>query len=469
MKRLPAAQRQQPASAPLPPAKFPKVVDTTHTSVPQTLVPLQPASAASSSTAPLQRKVSKVSESSAPTATDTHVHAFVSVDLPASSTTLRARTRPVQFPANGPAAQRQQSDATTPPAPVPNFPAHDPAASDAVDSRQLTSLPTSATLHPQSSSTTLCRRPRAFINPANSCYINAALQACFALDPLRALLTELIDRVPSDVMHVFWPVATQQHAHEQRRKALHVGTGTMTWRLAVTCKASFQPPLSTPLMPYLFTDVFYDGSQQDVTEFLQRVLFQDVDGLLSALFTGGERNWMQCTVCRHDAPSQYADFPSLQLPILTSQGAPILSVTEALENYFLRDLAPRDIDFHCRNCGSRDTPMSCKTCTLPPRVLMLTLTRTCPYRGPHGINHRVTPCETLQFEDAMYTLSSVIMHQGPSIHAGHYTCLVHHPNAEHPWWYYDDHRCRPATAADRLTSDTLRSYVAVYQQVGAPA
>ena len=273
--------------------------------------------------------------------------------------------------------------------------------------------------------------------------------------------------VSSDVMNVFWPVAKQQESNDHRRRSMHLGVGSLSSRLAVTCKASFEPPFLSPVMPYLLTDLFYDGSQQDVHEFLQRLLIWGADNPFLDFFSGGERRWHRCRACGHEAPPTFENFHGLQLPIVTDAGAPIVTVAAAVEHYFAAHLAEEALIFRCGHCSSEDTPLQCRSCTLEPTVLFVTLRRTDTHRGQQGVYHRVVPSETLQLGDATYTLFSVIQHQGPSIHAGHYTCLARYPDAEQPWWKYDDATLTAATPDQLLTSETQRSYVAFYQRVPA--
>ena len=93
------------------------------------------------------------------------------------------------------------------------------------------------------------------------------------------------------------------------------------------------------------------------------------------------------------------------------------------------------------------------------------------YDGPHGINHSVEATEALDFQGQPYDLRSVVVHLGPSVHAGHYFAVTRHATDTGTWWLYNDAERREATPEQisivglwPRTGDQMKSYVLFYEK-----
>ena len=112
-----------------------------------------------------------------------------------------------------------------------------------------------------------------------------------------------------------------------------------------------------------------------------------------------------------------------------------------------------------------------------PKLLALALPRF--RESDNGILKRHDPYYVLQpnlafptFDDDAFSLTStnfrlqaVIIHDGPSIHQGHYRCVLHH--SSDMWWLKDDNR----SAVKRAFTDALelcrrKAFVLLYTRAG---
>ena len=79
--------------------------------------------------------------------------------------------------------------------------------------------------------------------------------------------THSADREPLE------PIALNIVREKSRRIALFNKPDTNEQRLAATFMAALTPPQSSSQRPYLLTDLYYGGHQEDAQEFISRLLF----------------------------------------------------------------------------------------------------------------------------------------------------------------------------------------------------
>ena len=108
--------------------------------------------------------------------------------------------------------------------------------------------------------------------------------------------------------------------------------------LAVTFGVAFSQPFTVPCSPYIFTDYFYHGRQEDAAEFLTRfALDPAASQSLARLFRGEMRVTRQCldSNCMHMHAPRLETFQGLSLSLLGNvPGAPAFgTVQEALGDY----------------------------------------------------------------------------------------------------------------------------------------
>jgi len=239
--------------------------------------------------------------------------------------------------------------------------------------------------------------------------------------------------------------------------------------LAATLGLALTEPLTWPLTPYLFTDLFYVGDRDDAAEFVVRVLHRDQTPGLWALRHGRWEQYLRCraTGCGHRRLSEGEDFGALFLP-LTPKGVVVASVQEAVDEY----LPDEDVEFDdkpCQRCGAVGVFCKEHEFTRLPPVLILFLNR---WTGPSASEAILTPIETtveLRFKGRDYRLRSVVAHLGPTPSAGHYVTVARHDTSHDVWWLYDDDRRVMATEEQRATTceyrgwGPMQSYMVVYE------
>jgi ubiquitin C-terminal hydrolase len=234
------------------------------------------------------------------------------------------------------------------------------------------------------------------------------------------------------------------------------------------------------LCPYLVTDHFYAGWQEDAGELLARHFLNSECAPVVADAVRGERSEvLKCTACGHRSLCGHDPFHEVQLPILSEDAvdAQFRSVGEALSEYMRGDLVFRAEC--CDGCGASNGQYE----KLPefvalPQVLVLVLKRwrvTSDGRGGHCqlcVPHSVRADRHLLLQGQDYDLKSSIIHLGSSADRGHYIAVARHPTSGGDWWLYDDGLRRLALPEEVLGEGKYRStrdmktYVLFYEKGG---
>ena len=321
-------------------------------------------------------------------------------------------------------------------------------------------------------------KPRPFSNLSNSCYINAGVMACFGVQAFREILSNVYTTRKRRLdAHLLTAAVNPALNIDLRIKEKEDPRSIHEERLAVTFKATFEPKTGQPLVPRLFTNMFYDHedhTQEDVMEFLLRSVLNSGERhapLLGNACRGIDAPRLECKQCTYHRGAAPEAFNMLPIPVRKNDGSLISSVQEALTAYFeVEDVC---VDPGCLNntCALYNMP-KCRLnkfhrVSVHPQVLVLQLVR---WQGAGaGLLHTVVPEQKITLQGERYHLKSLICHVGNTINGGHYTCRIHFPAAGGTWWYYNDAVRRLATEADMRTSEREKSYVLMYERCNVHA
>ena len=315
-------------------------------------------------------------------------------------------------------------------------------------------------------------KPRAFYNAlhevggAGSCWINAALQALLNPPAFKRILEQLWCETSS-------PTRAQLHqisgVHRRIAAAVVEAPPLLNHqdRLSATLCAAHTAPRTEAMTPYLFTDVFYEGVQDDAAELISRLLHPTEAPLLFEAVRGRMDQFLECTnlACKHSRPTEGERFASLQLPLRTLEGVCVQSVQEAVDAYMPPEIV--HIREPCAHCGSTEF-LKTHAVVHWPKVLIIFLNR---WDG-HGaaIIHSIEASTTLNFKGAAYNLCATVCHLGPAPDAGHYVALAWHATNHGEWWLYDDARRTIATDQQVTTLcgyrhwGPMQCYVLIYER-----
>ena len=182
----------------------------------------------------------------------------------------------------------------------------------------------------------MATRAVGFRNLGTSCFLNAGLQALFGV---RDLVKSIADGGTTD------EVALQR----------------LLARMADTHQA---------VMPAEITNRYYHGRQEDITEFLGKILEKCVG--CHEFLCGKERCSFQCQHCGYRRSLQVENFQTIQLPILDMN-----SVQEALNAYLSRTTITDDAQDWCclttnclDNALAEDSPLHVSCIESWPKVLV---------------------------------------------------------------------------------------------------
>ena len=321
-------------------------------------------------------------------------------------------------------------------------------------------------------------KPRPFANAlgvwgAGSCYLNAALQLLFSSPRIQLTLSCLISawRDPSTFSQRLWRFCTLASLPEIR--ASH-RDATRTWddnTLALTFAAAMQA--RTPagqslrgrsLFPALFLKEFYDGNQEDASDFLMQCLSQcpltqqHCEGRYSEAF-------FQCATCRTTAtthaPEDERIFTTLQIQVQDPDtGRPCSTFEQALRHLGTEKL---DDDFRgrCTNasCGRRWSHKIRTVHHLPDTLVLLLNSWENVAAGRNTELHRI-PClmpipNILTFHNSTYLLHGVIYQHGNTPKSGHYVAVTRHGRGAEPFFVYNDQHRQNVPQATLSCSMTL--------------
>ena len=191
------------------------------------------------------------------------------------------------------------------------------------------------------------------------------------------------------------------------------------------------------------------GVQQDAQEFNKLILTfledqlqhspdQSLHGLVQKHFRGEFCYSTICQSCKQPSQSSHNKYPFYELELNLKP-----TLAESLADYVQSDYLEGDNQYLCENCnGKRDATRQIALRSLPP-VLTLQLLRFVfdPVTfGKKKVTSSITFPEVLDMSpyvnkdggeggssgggDMKYRLTAVLMHTGPSAHAGHYTARI---------------------------------------------
>ncbi|CAE7271115.1 PIF1 [Symbiodinium sp. CCMP2592] len=235
----------------------------------------------------------------------------------------------------------------------------------------------------------------AFANAGNSCFVNAGLQAMFALPGFDALQPT---------------TATERALLATRSKA----------------RASTSAILPQPVL-----DLYYRHRQEDCAEFLVELLW-DCPSIHREL-QGTECGCLACTTCNYRRALPAEQFLTLQVSLVDNVG-PLRSVQSAIEKYLNQATQQEDIlEWQCTNPActragtDRQPPLRLTTVPQWPENLIIVLKR---WDAEHGVlHHNVFADEELQVaHGACYRLRAVVCHIGETAASGHYVAYRPHGN-----------------------------------------
>ena len=286
------------------------------------------------------------------------------------------------------------------------------------------------------------QKPRAFYNVMHerggggSCYINAALQALLSPSLFKRILTQKWCEIDNSLREQL--IATCQ----RRRGFGNFGEQVSELnrheeRLAAMLCVAHTAPRIEPARPYLFTDPFYVGQQDDAAAFIANLLHPEQVPSLSDILHGHMNQSLICTNadCKLARPSEGEAFASMQLPLLTMDGTSLRSVQEAVDAYMPDETVT--LEEYCLRCGSTTFTKTHKIIAFP-RVLLVYLNRWAGHHVEDAILHSIDANRTLNVQGHNYQLCAAVCHLGPSPHAGHYITVARHATNHGLWWLYDD-------------------------------
>ena len=272
--------------------------------------------------------------------------------------------------------------------------------------------------------------PVGMINLGASCYINAGLQAMFAVPEICRVVRDAVD-------------------------------DELACRLARVLEACV--PEDGPMVPRPITDVFYNGRQEDAMGFVEQLLWSC--GELSACVRGAEHPRLRCRHCGWERPTARSNFQCLQLAMPSAEYMP--GTTQDLLDLHLNQPTALDVRVEdwcclreaCLDAGRHDDPpLHVNYVEAWPRVLLLQLKRWDEFgrarRDLVRCSHR------LEAGDRVYELVAAVSHIGEHAESGHYIAYVRGGDR---WYVANDSSVDEITPCDMFrTYPDEKSYMAFY-------
>ena len=310
-------------------------------------------------------------------------------------------------------------------------------------------------------------KPRAFFNAlrerggGGSCWLNAAVQALWAPIAIKEALFEIHRRTPARVRREVADVLTRPLRFDQalwtpgtplsRLRARIAPAQPEEVFIAATFRAACEAPLTSALSPYVLSDYYYRGRQEDASEFVTEFLLDAAASPhLEALVRWEKVVTFRCTACDHcrvlrnddDQRVRSERFTCLSLPLVPDEPAAEVydTVQAAVDGYVQGELVIPDDDRPwedpCPSCRQVDRAYrkSFQVPT-PPQVLFVQLKRWNFVAQSDGslaqrcLLHPVRATDPLMFAGIQYRLRSLVLHDGGAASAGHYIAVARHDTA----------------------------------------
>ena len=223
----------------------------------------------------------------------------------------------------------------------------------------------------------------------------------------------------------------------------------------------------------------HTGDQEDAMEFLDQEIIAKSRNLFDkCMFT--ETSTFHCAQCRAFMGDAFAGAREqkhvLSVPIRNdANNVEFVCVREAVQAYVdAEDIVntPERWDT-CPNpqcqAATQRVEMPLKRCKLSgtPSLLIVQCKRFCYARVGNQlasilVEHAVHPDNKLTFNDGIYSLRSVVSHEGDSLKLGHYVAVV---KLHGTWWVANDDEVREASAAEQRNGcrEKGRVYLLIYE------
>lgn len=276
------------------------------------------------------------------------------------------------------------------------------------------------------------------VNLVNTCYMNSLLQALLSCSPLRTELLRDAPPVTIEQCQTLW----DDVAEVSFPNALQMLAGVM-WsgeyaRVAPVCMQD---------AVWKHIPAFQCYKEQDAQELLMRLLLT-LHRRQRGVFKGCAQYEYSCDACGGRYARGLEPFFQLTFPPAVESRAyhnrkeppAECSLEDCLQPLF----TPSDLDeFRCplEGCGESGQITRVYRVVEAPQVMCLNLKRFCEpsAKGRRAKNDAAVrfPLEGLELSGSSYRLRATVLHHGPAMGKGHYSCYALNDEAE-AWYHFND-------------------------------